>query len=88
MINTNDIQTVINTHTSNTVKEVLLKDIDGLEPIDAFILIRGRVVSCKNDDDDEKTTALASLVGVSENRDTAIEDLTTGVKYINKYWSK
>lgn len=88
MINSDDIKSVITTHASNTVKDVLLKDIDGLEPIDAFIIIRGRAVSCKNSDDDEKTNALASLIGVSEDRDAAIEDLTTGVKYINKYWSK
>ncbi len=88
MITNKDIIEIINTHSSNKVKTLLVKEIDGLEPVDAFIRIRGKVLICKSDDDSERTTALASLVGVSENDTIAKEDLATGIKYINKYWSE
>mgnify|MGYP003597160781 CR=1 FL=1 len=92
MIGVEDIVVLVETHITNPKlkKSIINKVSDADNLFDACTILRTDVVTSSHNDEtgDEKVTALAALVGISDDKVLASEDITTGLKYINKYWSE
>lgn len=92
MIGVKDIVVLVETHITNPKlkKSIINKVVEADNLFDACTILRTDVVTSSHNDEtgDEKVTALAALVGISDDKVLATEDITTGLKYINKYWSE
>jgi hypothetical protein len=90
MIVIEDILALVDTHITNPElkKSITTKVSESGDLFDACTILRKDVVTSSHNDEtgDEKVVALAALVGVSDDKKLATEDITTGLKYINKYW--
>lgn len=92
MIGVKEVVGLVETHITNPkLKKSIINKVSNVDNLfDACTILRTDVVTSSHNDEtgDEKVTALAALVGVSDNAKLATEDITTGLKYINKYWSE
>lgn len=90
MMDIDDIVILVETHITDTkLKKSIINKVAEVDNLfDACTILRADIVASSHNDEtgDEKVTALAALVGVSDNKALATEDITTGLKYINKYW--
>ena len=92
MIGVKDVVVLVKTHITNPkLKNSIISKISDVDNMfDACTILRNDVVTSSHNDEtgDEKVTALAALVGISDDLLLASEDISTGLKYINKYWSE
>lgn len=92
MITVEDIVVLVGTHITNPkLKKSIINKVSTVDNIfDVCTILRTDVVTSSHNDEtgDEKVTALAALVGISDSKLLASEDISTGLKYINKYWSE
>lgn len=92
MIKVSDIVNLTNKHISDGNLKIKILSLVKNETDIAVVytIIRGLVVSVSINDTtrDEKSLAIAAMTGVSSDYESGLEDVTIGLKYINKYWSE
>lgn len=90
MLRISDVVDLTNKHISDGNLKLRLLNSLGNETNMTLVYtyLRGMVVAASTNDTVgvEKVVAVAAMTGVSADYHSGVEDITIGLKYINKYW--